>query len=157
MNGLSQIFSAKSTNGRWGLAVVGPEGTTLPAQGSLRHIGAVGGVETYIFSPGNTGTWAMSAGDVKVHGGATLVAHQYLQSDRYASLLLLGPQAVVEHYGYKRRGSRVLAYVNGQETDIPQTVLAALGLVKPVGEPDHIEPPPALEGAMAEALKRLRL
>lgn len=46
------IFEARSTNGRWGMAIVGPDGTKLPAQGSLSSIGTVAGIETYQFYPG---------------------------------------------------------------------------------------------------------
>jgi hypothetical protein len=35
---MNVIFEACSTNGRWGLTVVGPEGTRFPAEGSLRHV-----------------------------------------------------------------------------------------------------------------------
>jgi len=151
-----EIFSARSTNGRWGLAVVGPQGTTFPAQGSLRHIGKVAGTVTYEFVPGETGTWVMTAEDVTVHGGATVVDCMDLQSSRTVSLLLLGPEAVIEHHGYKRRSSRIVAYVNGAEADIPATVLAAMGLLKADGEEVAIEPPPALNGAMAAAFAAWR-
>jgi hypothetical protein len=153
---LKEIVSARSTNGRWGLAVVGPEGTTFPAQGSLRHVGTVAGMKTYEFMPGETGTWVMAAGDVTVHGGATLVAREDLQSSQVASLLLLGPEAVVEHHGYKRRGSRVVAYVSGVETDIPGTVLAAMGLLQVDDVVVPVEPPPPLTGAMAAAFAALK-
>ena len=86
---MKEIFSARSTNGRWGLAIVGPEETKLPAQGILRHVGNVSGMETYEFTPGETGTWAMTAEDVTVHGVATRVKWQDLQSSRVVSLLLL--------------------------------------------------------------------
>lgn len=153
---LKELFSARSTNGRWGLAVVGPAGTVLPAQGSLTHVGLVGGLDTYQFLPGETGRWVLTAGDVTVHGGATLVAQKDLQSSQVASLLLVGPQAVVEHHGYRRRSSRVVALVGGVETDIHGTVLAAMGLIEAEGEVVAIEPPPALGGAMAAAFAALR-
>lgn len=153
---MKEIFSARSTNGRWGLAVVGPEETTFPAQGSLRHVGKVAGMATYEFTPGDTGAWVAVAGDVTVHGGATLVACEDLQSSHVASLLLLGPEAVVEHHGYKRRSSRVVAYVSGVETDIPGTVLAAMGLLQVDGEVIAVEPPPVLGGAMAAAFAALK-
>lgn len=149
---MKEIFSARSTNGRWGLAVVGPDGTTFPSQGRLRHVGNVAGMETYEFTPGETGTWAMTAEDVTVHGGATMVTWQDLQSSRGVSLLLLGPQAVIEHHGYKRRSSRIVAYIDGAKTDIPGTVLAAMGLLQAGGEVIAVEPPPALNGAMGAAM-----
>lgn len=153
---MQELFSAHSTNGRWGLAVVGPEGTAFPAQGSLRHVGTIAGMVTYAFEPGETETWVEVAGDVTVHGGATLVAKEYLQSSQYASLLLLGPQAVIERHRYKRRSSRIVAYMAGIETDIPGTVLAAMGLLQAGGEVIAVKPPPALTGAMAEAFATLQ-
>ena len=84
-----------------------------------------------------------------------MVTWQDLQSSRGVSLLLLGPQAVVEHHGYKRRSSRVVAYVAGVRTDIPGTVLAAMGLLQVEDEVVPVEPPPSLGGAMAAALASL--
>jgi hypothetical protein len=154
---MEEIFAARSTNGRWGLAVVGPEGAKFPAQGSLRHVGKVAGLATYEFVPGETGTWVLPVlEEVTVHGGATLVAAHDLQSGGYVSLLLLGPQAVVERYGYKRRSSRVVAYVAGAETHIPGTVLAAMGLLQADGEVVAVAPPPVLGGAMAAAFAALK-
>ena len=123
----------------------------------MRHVGKVAGVATYEFTPGETGAWVTVAGDVTVHGGATLVASQDLQSSRFVSLLLLGEQAVVEQHGYKRRGSRIVAYVAGVETDIPGTALAATGLLQADGEVIVVEPPPVLGGAMAAAFARLEV
>lgn len=150
-----EMFRAVSQNGRWGLAVVGPEGAKLPAEGSVEHIGRIGGVETYVFRPGKTGTWVMTAEDVAVHHGATIIDAQDLQGGKHASLLVLGPYAVIEHYGYMRRGSWVLAYVNGAKANVPQTVLAAMGLAKTKGEPKSIEPPPPLEKGMEDAFRRM--
>lgn len=157
MSAMGEIFSARSTNGRWGLAVVGPKGTTFPAQGSLRHVGKVAGMTTYEFTHGEGGTWALTAGDVTIHGGATLVASKDLQSSQVVSLILLGPQAVIEHHGYKRRGSRIVAYVAGVENDIPGTVLASMGLLQVDGEVIAVEPPPVLEGALAAAFAALKV
>ena len=153
---MKEIYSACSTNGRWGLVVVGPDGTSLPAQGSLRHVGRVAGMATYEFIPGETGTWVVVAGDVKIHGGATVVDSKDLQSSQVATLLLMGHQAVIQHYSYKRRGSEIVAYVDGVKTDIPGTVLAAMGLIEATGEVVPVEPPPALVGAMASAFAALK-
>lgn len=151
------IFDARSTNGRWGLAIVGPEGARLPAQGSLVSLGTVAGIETYRFTPGDTGTWVLAGGDLQPHGGATLVASRDLQSSQFATILLLGPEAVVEQHGYKRRSSRFVAYVAGEARDIPASILLAMGLIAPESAPAApIEPPPALTGAMAGAFAKLR-
>ena len=155
MSTIVELFSARSQNGRRGLAVVGPEGTTLPAEGSLRHCGRAAGLDTYEIVPGTTGTGVATAGDVTVHGGATLVAVVDLQAKNTASLLLLGPQAVVEQHDYARRGSRVVAYIAGVEASIPASVLVAMGLL-PGGEVVAIEPPPVLGNTMAAAFAALQ-
>lgn len=151
------VWSARSTNGRWWLAIVGPEGTTLPCQGSVRHLGTAAGISTWLIEPGETGAWVSVAGEVTVHGGATVVASMSLQSGNYASILLLGPQAVVEHHGYNRRSSRIAAYINGEQQDIPAPVLLAMGLLQTEdGETVEVEPPPVLGGAMAAAFAALK-
>lgn len=79
-----------------------------------------------------------------------------LQSSDCACIVLLGPQAVVERYGYKRRSSRIVAFVEGVETEIPAPGLLAMGLIRSEEGTVEIEPPPPLKGAMAEAFKRLQ-
>lgn len=153
---MKELFSARSTNGRWGLAVVGPDDATLPAQGSINHIGRVAGVDTYVFTPGETKTWVLTSGEVTAHGGATVVAMLDLQSSDWASIVLLGPEAVVESHGYKRRSSSFSAFLNGEKVDIPAPVLLAMGLIAPRAEVAEVPPPPALEGAMASAFMALR-
>lgn len=155
---MKEIFKELSTNGRWGLAVVGEEGTQFPAEGSVRPVGRAAGIQTFELVPGNTGTWVLpvSGGGIKIHGGATLVAQEELQSNGVAALLLMGPEAVIEIYGYKRRSSRVVAFIEGRETDIPAPVLATMGLLQ-VEPPKatEIPPPPPLSGAMATAFAAL--
>ncbi len=156
MTQISTIWEVLSTNGRWGMSIVGPHGISLPAQGSLRHVGTVEGVSTYLFTPGEVGTWVQAQTEsAKIHGGATKVQGMDLQSGRQASIVLLGPEAIVEWFGYKNRSSRVVAYADGKEQPIPAPVLAAMGLVQADGEIVDICPPPQLGGAMAAAFARL--
>jgi len=153
---MKELFAVSSTNGNYGLAIVGPEGTTFPARGSIKHLGKVAGMATYEFTPGETETWVFVGGDVQVRGGATMVAFEDLQSSRFASILLLGPEAIIETHGYKGRGSSIEAYVQGVRTDIPATVLAGMGLIKAEGKIIAIAPPPVLQGAMALAFAKLK-
>lgn len=148
-----EMFCARAQNGRSGLALVGPEGCALPVEAALAHIGRAAGVDTYAVVPG-VGTWVLAAADVTVHGGATLVALADLQGGAYKSLLLLGELAVVEHHGYKRRGSCLRAYRRGVEVEMPASVMLALGLVPSGGELLPVAPPPALTGALAAAFGR---
>lgn len=127
MTQISTIWEVLSTNGRWGMSIVGPHGISLPAQGSLRHVGTVEGVSTYLFTPGEVGTWVQAHTEsAKIHGGATKVQGMDLQSGRQASIVLLGPEAIVEWFGYKNRSSRVVAYADGKEQPIQQAYDMAL-------------------------------
>ena len=160
---MKEVWKRMSQNGRRGIALVGPETTAassggplrLIGEGSILPVGIIAGTKTFSFSPGETGTWIAVTGDCHVHGGASVAATEDLQGGEIASILLLSPEAVVEHYGYKRRASRILAYVRGQEKDIPSTVLAAMGLVAAEAPLEEVPHPPALDGAMASAFSML--
>lgn len=145
------IFTIRSVNGRWGIDIVGPTGTIFPAEGNLRHLGYIAGVSTYVFTPGDTGQWVLPTEDVTVHCGASIVETMGIYSDYYVTVLLLGPEAVVEHHDNNR--SEIRAYVRGVKQNVPAAVLAAAGLVKTEGEVIEITPPPPLEGALAAAFK----
>lgn len=99
----------------------------------------------------------MAGGDIKAHGGATTVVSRDLQSSQFATIILLGPEAVIEQYGYKRRSSRYVAYVNGEARDIPASILLAMGIIASESTPTtSIPPPPALSNTMANAFSKLR-
>jgi len=154
---MKEVLRATSTNGRWGLAVVAKEDVTFPAEGTLSDLGTVAGIRTFQFEPGATGLWAYPVGsDVKIHGGATEICRIDLQSSACITLLQLGPESVLEFYGYKGRSSSILAFIEGIRAEIPEPVLLAMGLIKGTGEIVEIEPPAPLQGAMAEAFQRLR-
>jgi hypothetical protein len=153
------IFQDRSTNGRWGLTVVGPEGTKFPAEGSVRDLGEISGYRTFEFLPGETGQWVLPTGAVTVHAGATEVFSMGLQSSRACTLLVLGPEAVVEHHSRIGRKGHVVAYDRGVETYVPPGVLLAMGVIKPEPEdagPINPPPPPPLQGAMAAAFAALK-
>jgi hypothetical protein len=151
------IFQDRSTNGRWGLTVVGPEGTKFPAEGKVRHLGAVSGYETFEFVPGETGQWVLPTGAVTVHAGATTVISMGLQSSRACTLLVLGPEAVVEHHSRIGSKGHIVAYNRGVETYVPPGVLLAMGVIEPADSAEiTIEPPPPLQGAMAAAFAALK-
>lgn len=156
---MEELFSVRSTNGRWGLSVVGPAGVTFPARGGLTKIGTVDGIETYRFDPSDDAlcyvlpilAQAIPVGGcsaVRFSGSNTAMD---LQSGSYVSLLLLSPVAVVKTIGYKGRSSSLAAYVDGVKKDIPAPVLLAMGLV-PAPEPEAVPGPPALDGGMQAAL-----
>lgn len=119
----TELHHSRSTNGRWGLVLVGPEGTKFPAEGRVEYIGTVAGKKTFRFTPCASGEWGYVGGDVKVHGGATVIEEMGLQSSNYTSLLVLGKQAVIQEFGYKGRISEICAFIEGKRVRIPDTVL----------------------------------
>lgn len=154
---MNTIFEARSTNGRWGIAVLGPEGTRLPAQGRLMDLGEVAQIRTFRFVPDDSsGQWVWAGDDAEVVAGARVVADVGLQSHRRATVIIMGPEAIIRSYGYKRRSESIVAFVNGQEQEIPAQVLASMGLIPGV-EAVEVEPPPPLEGPMAAAFRKWKV
>lgn len=157
---LEVIWQQMATNKRTGIALVGPKGATLPWKGGVKPLGRSEGVLTFQLLPlkeGQEGTWVMAfEAEARIHGGAVVVAEENLQSNTTATILLLGPCAVVEVYGYKRRSSRVVAYQQGNEQDVPVPILMAMGIIEGKGPREEIASPPALQGAMAAAFAKLR-
>ena len=161
---MKEIWSESSTNGRWGLSIVAPEGVELPQwsspllEGGIVPLGTVGGVETFRFVPGETGTYILATRQgIKAHGGATVMACRDMQSGSMASIVVLGQEAVVEMIGYKGRSSTISAYIGGVRKPIPASVLLAMGLVQSEsGSAAVFTPPPVMVGEMAAAFAALR-
>ena len=149
-----ELVSRRSICGRWGLRIVGPEGTKFPAEGTLRYIPEGEGkgttTSTYLFTPGGTDSWVLVGEDVTPIAGAAVVERMTLQSNNYISLLILGPDAVVEHHGYNRQWSIITAYARGVEKLIPESILSVMGLIDE-GKVRTIEPPPSLDNVMVSA------
>jgi hypothetical protein len=150
-----------STNHRWGISLVGDLAEVdlmRPVQGTIKHLGTVAGFDTWEVLPGHTGEWYWLTGDVEVVGGAVVLSQMGLQSNGEANLLRLTAEAVVKTYGYKRRSARYSALINGEGKDIPDAVLAAMGLVQGenVRQAEELPKPEPLKGAMASAFAKLR-
>jgi hypothetical protein len=153
--------SKKSTNGRWGISLVGDLAEVelmRPIQGTIRHLGNVAGFDTWEVLPGQSGEWFWLTGDVEVVGGAVVLSQMGLQSNGEANLIRLTAEAVVKTYGYKRRSARYSALINGEGKNIPDAVLAAMGLVQGenVRQVEDLPKPEPLQGAMASAFAKLR-
>lgn len=154
-------YTKSSTNHRWGISLVGDLAEVdlmRPVQGTIKHLGTVAGFDTWEVTPGQTGEWYWLTGDVEVVGGAVVLSQMGLQSNGEANLLRLTAEAVVKTYGYKRRSSRYSALINGEGKDIPDAVLAAMGLVQGenVRQAEDLPKPEPLQGAMASAFAKLR-
>lgn len=152
---MKQIFYAAPSRGQPGLAIVGPDGMTLPAQGALSHVSDEGGMSTYRIDPGETGAWVIVAGDVTARAGARVETVKTLGL-KIVSLLVLGPQAVIEHHTRDRKSSRIVVYLNGVEANIPVSVLVAAGVLDGKGQAQDVEGPPELSDALEMAFALLQ-
>jgi len=150
------IQSATSTNGRWGLDLVAPEGTELPAEGRLEDLGKKAGRRVFRHIPAETGVWTIFAGDAEVVEGtpATVAVQMGLQSYRVATILRVRPGGVWRSFGYKRRGSWYhMLTPDGRVEEVPAHVIAR-AMARPEACP---EPPEPEENVMADALRRAGL
>lgn len=154
-------YTKKSTNGRWGIALVG-DMTDVQLQGviqgTIQHLGAVNGVDTWQVTPGSTGEYYWLAGDIEAVAGAVILAQRDLQSGDVATLVRMNDEAVLNVFGYKRRSARFVAVIEGTTQDIPAPILLAMGLVKGTEAKAEAElpKPEPLKGAMASAFAKLR-
>ena len=128
-----------------------------PVQGTLTHLGCDSdGYEVFrLDQDPDASTWALATkGDASPVEGAALV-HRIEELYSGASLLLIGPRAIVttnEH----RKGKRTLLYVDGEETECGNTesVLIALGIRKAAGAPKPVPAVPAPSREFLAALTR---
>lgn len=163
---MKQLFIDISTNGRYGLAVVGEiqhdeNDNIFPIRGDLKYIGLVSGIETFQVIPNEfVNTWILPIsghGVKKIHGGASLVIEKDLQSHNIASLLVLGEKAIFEMYGYKQRSSRIKVYLDGKFKEMPPSVLAAMGFVHVEKSCINISPPSQLPTIMQQAFEKMKV
>jgi len=154
------IWEARSINGRWGIQITHPEGMNLelgPVEGTLRSVGKSAGIECFEFVP-KKGSWVLAAReDLYSIEGASCACKMGLQGNSNATVLILGPSAIVKYVGYKGRSSSYHLYINGEKQDAPVSVLLALGLIEPEEAPTPINDPPKPSSAFAEALASLKM
>lgn len=158
---MKEIFRESSTNGRWGVSIVGdfPDDLRLaaPVRGSIKPLGKVEGHQVFHLLPDEqSNTWVLVGGDLEVIEGATVALAVSLQSNASCTILILGPCAVVKSFGYKRRSTHTTLYANGIAQECPASVLLALGLL-PAQDVPVIAPPPPPSSAFADALRRAGL
>jgi hypothetical protein len=149
-------FSATSTNGRWGLDVTAPEGTTWPAKGHMVDYGTTAGRRLFSFVPGADGQWFYVAKCfVKPMAGCVVVHTVGLQSGADATIVAGGDFMVFREIGYKGRSSTVRVFNKGEEeTELPLAIMRALGIVPGESAPEVIMPDiPSLGGGLADALE----
>ena len=141
---MKEIFSAISQNGRRGLAIVSEvfENVSAPVQCSISHLGKISGKTVYRIEPTDAKQWLLVGDDLQALSGCTLITTMDLQGNGDVSLVLMGPEAIVRSWGYKRRSSNVYYYKCGKREPVPSAILLALGLVASDTEPEKVETPP---------------
>ena len=125
------IAGGRSTNGRWGLQIVGPKGMSLstPKKGRLFSIGKIDGKQVYKFNPDESGRWFLAGDDLEPVEGCEVVQKMDLQSNDCITIIAGGDVFAVKSYGYKRRSATTCLYKDGVQIDIPAPVMLALGLI----------------------------
>ena len=134
------LLDVRSTNGGWGVQVLGPAslrngsvGYTSPLRqvraGRFERLGRTGSRECFRFVAGNGDEFALVAGDVEPIVGAVVVHYECLQSSEYVSLLHLKEGDVWREYGYKRRGSQLYQLRAREVTQMSEVVALASGII----------------------------
>lgn len=88
--------------------------------------------------------------------GATAPYSAGLQGGKDASILVLGPRALVKWSGYRGRSGGYYLFRDGVREVAPPALLLALGKISADVQPRSIQAPPLLSTAMAEAMERAR-
>lgn len=151
---IGEIAGGTSTNGRWGIKVVGPEGVSLrsPQEGKLSALGTIEGHKTFQFIPEpGCGQWVIVGGELTPLAGCEVVVKEDLQSSTYCTVLVGGEFFAVTSWGYKGRSSTTTCYYRGQEIKAPAAVLAVMGIIPCTQEPVQTLAP-ALPSPLAAAL-----
>lgn len=152
------LYKAVSQNGRWGVEVVS-EGyffdgdkspwtrgsQTCSLRAEVSRIGEVEGRDVFRAEPTDKDQWLVTGDDLIPLVGAEYIKAIDLQGGDSSTLLMVGEQAIVRSYGYKRRSSQVLFLDHGVETDIPASILLALGVLPDTPDPEPVPAPPAFD------------
>lgn len=152
-----------STNGNWGVEIVGelPEGESWQSlmPGELIPLGKKGGIEAFKYNPQKENTYAVTLSDGRAEegSGAVQICDCYLQSNNSIMLWNASKGAIFESFGYKQRSSHFVAVTKEGLKNVPVGVLLALGLIEPPeGAAPAPEPSPP-NNQMLEALKKAGL
>lgn len=152
-----------STNGRWGVEIVGEElgedehwQNCMP--GTLIPLGERGSVKAFKYVPGNESfVVSLPDGEAVSENGAVEVCNQYLQSNNSITLFNAKEGAIFQSWGYKRRSSTFYAVTKEGLKEVPPSVLLALGLIEPSEEIQPLPEPKQPNNQMLEALKKAGL
>jgi len=156
---MKQIECNWSQNGRWGIALV-TEDDNLEIDrgrnvfpGTIVHVGTTAGLSTWKLMPVE-GYYTLLGSDMEVLSGGTVAERSSLQGGHVRTYAVIGPVAIVRHWGYDRRGCDIYLYKDGVKTNVPSPVLLAMGLVAPDADPLPEPVVPEVNPAIAEALRK---
>lgn len=160
----SVLFETRSTNGRWGVQIVGeiqlPDEERFdarPRQGRLEALGRRGGLQCFRFVAVAGDQWVVVGdGLVPVEGaGSVLVHSEDLQSNSSCVLLHVRGGGLYRWVGYKGRSSGYTQLVGGSTSEAPAGLLLEAGIIEPVeGSVKEAPEAPPFNAAFAAALKR---
>lgn len=162
------IFSRRSTNGRYGIDIIGNitgdveksnKHTPSFIRGYLIDHGVVGRIKTFeVVEDATSDEIVVWGGDIEPIDGAVVVFDIDLQSSDNATVLVGNVEscAVVE-YGYKRRSSHVFVFRKGKPiNNLPPSVMKVLGFLPGVVERVKVDIPPP-DDRIAQAFNKLGL
>lgn len=142
---MKEIYSVYSQNGRWGVSVVSEtiKNCSKPIQATVTRVGRTSGMDVYQAEATASPQWLIIRDDADPISGAATIQRCNLQGNRSTTLLLMGPEAIIRCYGYKRRSSHIEYFKNGVQERIPDSVLLAMGALPNSDDPEEIPAPPA--------------
>lgn len=163
---IMKTFTVKSQNGSRGLSVVSEnpkfsEGTIVEGA-AVKSLGTRAGYESYEVLPAE-GSWVwVEKGNMsfKPLFGAKKVTEVDLCGGYQATILALGPKALVQWFGYKGRTSGFYMITEGARESAPAALLLKMGLIKPAEgsvKPPEECLPPGLSEEQVKLLKSLGL
>lgn len=154
------FISKKAQNGQSGFTITVPADFSEKELGQsvLSSMGKAGQLDLYDFIPDKEVDCFYKIFDREIIPvvGAVIVKEYYLQNfGSHATMVAMGPMAVIKTLGYKGRTSSLTCYINGEITNIPVEILIAGGLVPPTKEPEKVVVEiPSVPSAFAEALRK---
>ena len=142
---MKEIYSVYSQNGRWGVSVVSEtfENLSEPVQATVTRVGRTSGMDVYRAETTDSPQWLVIRDDAVPISGADIIQRCNLQGNRSTTLLLIGPEAIIRCYGYKRRSSHIEYFKDGVQKRVPDSVLLAMGAIPNSEDPEVIPAPPA--------------
>lgn len=114
-------------------------------QAEVTKLGEVGNREVYRAEPTDKPQWLLDGNDVVPLMGGSIITYMDLQDSESITLVMISDRAIVQVYGAKRRISDILFIKDGVVTDVPASVILALGLIPDAPKPVPVNAPPVFD------------